>query len=128
MLVPLIFKFSLGAFYRDDEAEAGILISKSQWLVGNGRTALISCPTRWKTKKKGKSESSCTFSQIDVELHRQACVFKMPAEKKQQTLNDVGLERSEGILPVQTDVLHLTGTHHHGVTRETSSPQIGLID
>lgn len=103
-------------------------LNHSGWLEMGGLHSSAVPHAGKRKKKKGKSESSCTFSQIDVELHRQACVFKMPAEKKQQTLNDVGLERSEGILPVQTDVLHLTGTHHHGVTRETSSPQIGLID
>lgn len=108
MLVPLIFKFSLGAFYRDDEAEAGLLISKSQWLVGNGRTALISCPARWKTEKANRNPAACFPRSMWNSTNRLASL-KCPQKKKQQTLNDEGLEHSEGILPVQTDVLHQGG-------------------
>lgn len=107
MLVPLIFKFSLGAFYRDDEAEARILISKSQWLVGNGRTALSGCPNHWKTKT-ANGNPAARFPRSMWNSTGRLASLKC-SHKKSSRLNDEGLEHSEGILPVQTDVLHQGG-------------------
>lgn len=132
MLVPLIFKFSLGAFYRDDEQRREhAFLNHSGWLETEGPNS-AAVPHAGKQNKANRNPAA-RFPRSMWKSTDRLASFKCP-QGKSSRLRTTRAQNSEGILPVQTDVLHqgggtlLTGAHHHGVTRETSSPQIGLID